>query len=155
MAAVAACNPGVPTPGPDATPSPWGPLAVYVSESRQQALNHGTLRIDGDCVFLESSDGSRDMLAWPHPETSWDADAGRITVAEPPPGSTGAAGDGYRVVLGGGGRAVSSEGLRPEEYTEWMWPPAAECLADIDRIFFVSGIVEAQPAPSTRLELTT
>lgn len=134
---IAACGgPGFPTPDPQATPSPWGPLAVYVSRDRLQALWHGTLRVDERCSFLELADGERLMLAWPYPETVWDASSRRAGTTLD--GRAAWASDGERVSLGGGTKPLNRHGWRPEEYTRWIWPPALECITN--DIFFVSGI---------------
>lgn len=64
----------------------YGPLAVYRADAGTEDIGHGgILRINDDCVTLETedweSDGTREFVVWwPDRYTEWDAEAEQIHV---------------------------------------------------------------------------
>ena len=131
----------VPTPNPTAPVAPseslssagaWGPLAVVApQDGADTARTEGTLRITDTCVFM-AANGGPVLLIWPADRATWNAESGTITFANFD-GSTVSAGDGTRVVLGGGGDSNDESGTTTEDWlagTTWVAPPDAACPLD-------------------------
>jgi len=64
----------------------------------------GELRIDGNCIYVDTVDGNTALLVLPFPQTTIDFQTGVVSLA----GSE--VGDGDRVAAGGGGGSRSEEG---------------------------------------------
>lgn len=97
----------------------FGPLAVYAGErSGDDGDLHGTLTIDGPCVYLETLGGVRLLLAFPKESTSWDEQRQSIRF------DGQELREGQQIVVGGGGVGSNEP--------EWLIPPHDECsLEDI------------------------
>jgi len=129
--AVASCGDSPATGGAD---EDWGPLAVSRGPaSGDEALLEGTLRIDDDCVTVESS-GGRVLVVWPSDSTQWDPDTHTITYGATDDGSDVVLRNGDTMQVGGGGWAAGEAEDGPAEWagsTEWVNEPADECLTDV------------------------
>lgn len=123
---VAGCSPAPPDG------AGWGPLAVDDSQEGGEALIHGTLRIDDECVLLEEQ-GIEVLLVWPADRTRWN-EAARTIIVMNRDGVENTIGDGSRVVMGGGGSSVEEGGLRSDRWiasVDWVARPSGECLRDV------------------------
>ena len=82
-------------------------------------------------MFLVENGGPV-LLVWPADRTTWDAESGTVTFANFD-GGTASAGDGTRVVLGGGGDSNDEAGTTTEDWLAgmtWVAPPDATCPLD-------------------------
>jgi hypothetical protein len=128
-----------PTPTVSVAPSefpssdgPWGPLAVVPpQDGADTARTEGTLRITSSCVFLVQQ-GRPVLLVWPADRTTWSAATETIAFANSD-GSRVSAGNGMRVVLGGGGDSNDEAGTTTEAWlarTTWVARPDPSCPLD-------------------------
>ena len=109
----------------------WGPLAVDDSQEGGEALIHGTLRVNDDCVLLEER-GVEVLLVWPADRTRWNEAARTITVRSR--GVEITIGDGNRLVVVGGGSSAGEGGLPSDRWIDsmdWVARPSDECLRDV------------------------
>lgn len=112
----------------------WGPLAVARGDaSGSEALIEGILRLDDQCVTIESN-GGRVLVVWPSNSTQWDSDANTITYSATDDESEVILRDGDTMSVGGGGWAAGESEGDPADWagsTEWVNEPADECLTEV------------------------
>jgi hypothetical protein len=130
LAAVAACGDS-PTTDADVD---WGPLAVARGDaSGDEALLEGTLRIDDECVTVETS-GEVVLVVWPGDSTRWDAVAETITYGATDDGAEVVLRSGDEMHVGGGGWSADEFEGDPAEWagsTDWLNQPADDCLTGV------------------------
>jgi hypothetical protein len=105
----------------------WGPLAVVDDGFGPDALASGTLRIDPDCVYLESP-SARYLLVWPSDRTSWN---------EPEDSISFQSRDGV-VTLDGGQHVSLGGGEGPAGLPPWLASPRPACAGTL---WFVQDVV--------------
>ncbi|MGH9113876.1 MAG: hypothetical protein ACRDZN_16490 [Acidimicrobiales bacterium] len=121
---------------------PWGPLSVVPGAgSGAEALIQGTLRMTGDCVFLDER-GDDVLLVWPADRTTWTPETGTISFQRTD-GQAVPLADGDEVTLAGGGSSVDEGGREAEDWVaalEWVSEPPSACVTDTR--WFIGDLVE-------------
>jgi hypothetical protein len=113
----------------------WGPLAVRQDDSTDidRALGgRGTLRIDSDCVRLETEDRGEIVLIWRSGDVEWAAAAQSVSVRSP----TGQLElvDGDRILVSGNDSDIAK--------VTWLAEPAATCAGPVFNVHQVTLLDE-------------
>lgn len=105
--------------------STGSPLALYpASAEGPGARVRGTLRLEGDCLYLVGEGGDRWLAAFPAPGSTWNAAERAVQVGE------------ARVRAGEAGEFGGGEAGGPG--IAWVQAPAAAC--DASRIWMVTTV---------------
>jgi len=139
---MAGCGPSIlspaPTPGNSASPAPPPAISILLPTHPHaitlDALLQGRLVVQGGCLFVEGSKGSKTGVAWPA-GSRWDALRQAIVIK-----GVEVASAGQEVRVGGGLFDVTVETIND---FEWINPPLPQCLGDY---FWIAGAISTGPA---------